>query len=191
MSTDNVNISDMALLDEPVDYNPDAVPTSTKVPDGTYLMELSLGKFGVKPKATKANKAYVEAHVQGKVIAPGTKFDGFRVSGFLTSLEFADETSAIQQMLRICGNKSRPTTCRELLAEVEDTLNANPQVLTKVRWEARAKDENGSWKRVKGMKNFPTLPDGSHDPEIDIAGEIVEARETIYGFARGGNGATA
>lgn len=182
----NENINNMQLLDEPIAYNPEAETSGiTKIPDGTYLMELSLGKFGIQVKKSAKGDIYLDTHVQGKIVDPGGRYDNFRASGFITSNAFDDGTSPIQQFLKRAGDTNPYATARELLAAVETNLNGVPQIYTKLRWEAKGKDNNGKWQRAKNMKVFPLRPDGSHDPFIELPGvdEPCEARETIYAFA--------
>lgn len=193
------NISNMALYDEPVDLDLTAEQEPqgfAKIPDATYLMELSLGKNGVNVKKSQAGRIYVEAHVRGRIIAPGTQYDGLHASGFVTNIPFKDKASGndskvsvLQQLLKLTGWSGSISTQGELAQAVEQTLSASPQVHARTRWEASAK-VNGKWERVSGMRKFPQNADGSYSPFADIGGEEVEARENIVGFYAG-NGATA
>lgn len=178
-----MSITNMELLDEQIEYNPEAESTSfTKLPDATYLMELSLGKNGINVKKNNAGQVYLDVHVQGRVVAPGERFDNYKASGFITSNTFKDGTSPVQQLLLRAGQSSAFTTARELADAVELTLTSTPQLYTRVRWEANGKLEDGSWKRYKGMRSFPKDASGNPIPEVEIGGEMKPARETIYGF---------
>lgn len=192
----NESISNMNLLDDPIEYNPTAKQESSKIPDGTYLMSLSLGKYGTSTFAAKG-KPCVKAHVEGKIVAPGTRYDGWKASGFLTSMQFSDGTSPLQQLLFRSGSTAAVASARELITAVEETLAANPEVNCKVRWETKGiKDqESGKYIQIKGMKNFPQNEDGSFDPyvHVDVNGstEELEAYPTIYAFAAKGGAATS
>ncbi len=180
------DINNMNLLDETIEYNPEAESSgsSTKLPDGTYLMSLALGKFGIELKTTtEGKKPYIQVHVQGTVIDPGSQFNGFRASGTVSSIVFEDGTSVVTDLLKQAGTTPPASvTLRQLKEAVELALQANLQLLTRVRWEASAKTSSGKWERVKGMKKFPQNPDGSYSPYVEIDGETVEAYERIVGF---------
>lgn len=179
------DINNMHLLNEQIEYNPEAESSSSsvKLPDGTYLMSLALGKFGIDVKTTADKKPYIQAHVQGVVIDPGGQFNSYRANGSISSLVFEDGTSAVTDLLKRAGTPAPATvTLGDLKALVETALQANLQLQTRVRWEAKAKDSSGKWQRVKGMKKFPQNPDGSYSPYVEIDGETVEAYEQIVGF---------
>ena len=177
------NISTRELKGEPIEYNPTAQPESSKIPDGTYLMELSLGKNGITGFVANG-KVQVKAHVEGRIISPGDRYDGWRASGYLTSMQFKDGTSPLQQMLFHAGCVASATTDVELADLVRQTLDGSPQLRAKLRWETKSvKDDKGNWQQVRGMKKFPQRADGSYDPFVVVAGEELEAYPTIYGFA--------
>ena len=192
------DINNLALLEEQVDYDPSAeLNPNLVVPDDTYLGELCLGKFGIEVKAPRSGgKPYLNVSVTGKIIKPGGKFDGFRVSGFIKSIVYETGTSPVHQMLKSCG-KAAPASCtlKDLWKLIEDTLSGTPQCKLRTRWEASCKNSAGAeneYIRIRGMKNFPIGANGEHTPRVDVTldnGEVVtlEARPTIVDFQPAGN----
>lgn len=192
----NETISNMNLLDDPIEYNPTAKQESSKIPDGTYLMSLTLGKYGTSTFAAQG-KPCVKAHVEGKIVAPGTRYDGWKASGFLTSLQFKDGTSPLQQLLFRAGSTAAIASARELITAVEETLGGTPELNCKVRWETKGikNQDTGKYVQFRGMKAFPQEEDGTYKPEIEVeingSVEVLEAYPTIYGFAAKGGAATS
>lgn len=206
MSYESVNINNMNLRNEVISYDPDAELNSGSmtVPEGTYLIRLGYGKYGIKDPATgesqpvaltttKAGKPQVQAAIEATIIAPGTKYDGFRVSGRVSSLVFENSgTSAIHQLLKAVGT---PAPAQGTLGDLENLVNAalqgGAQCNTKLRWEASTKNSDGSYMRVKGMRKFPQRTDGTYDPNYNFSladgSEVtVEARPEFNDFQPSG-----
>jgi hypothetical protein len=192
MSYDS-DVNNLALLEESIEYDPSAELNPTlKVPDGTYLSELSLGKFGIEVNAPRSGgKPYLNVHVQAKIIQPGDRYDGFRVSGFIKTTDFGNGATPVHEMLKSCGSAApAQQKLKDLWVLVESTLAGTPQCKVRTRWEASTKNSSGAdseYLRIRGMKNFPILANGSYSPfktvTLDDGSEVqVEARETIVDF---------
>src|SRR5579862_1682245 len=160
----------MTLYDEPVNYDPTAELNPTiKIPDGTRLMELSLGKLGIKPRPKGGQPTY-SVHLQGRIIAPGDKYDGYRVSGFIDSYVFANSgTSTVHQLLKAVGANTPPpgSPASALPAVIEQALAGLPQANVRTRWEASCKNSPGGsepYVRLSGMTKFPQKADGTYSP---------------------------
>jgi hypothetical protein len=191
------NISNRQLSDDPIDFNPAvSEKSSSKIPDGVYLMELGMGKYGISGFASQG-KTYASVQVEGKIIAPGTRYDGWRANGFINNMPFKDSTdSPLLNLHSAAGSTATATTNRELGAITEQLLAGSPQVACKIRWETkRIKDAQGKYHQVKGMKNFPANSEGGYEPfvtlEVDGVLEELEAYPTIYGFTANRGAATS
>lgn len=191
----DADINDLKLLDEVVSYDPEAeLNPQIMVPDGRNLVEVSLGSKGVQVHAQQNGKAYIDAHVRAKFIAPGTKYDGAVRSGFISSIVFEGGTSALHQLLKAVKSPA-PQSCAlsQLKALVEQALGGTPQCNTRTSWEAKWRnEETGKFDKnsfqIKGMKNFPLLPDGSYSPKAMHNNVEQIARETFKDWQPIGNG---
>ena len=188
------NINDLQLLEEIVNYDPQAELNPTvRIPDGWYLMDLSLGSNGIKIRPRSNGTSYLSVHVKGKVVAPGSKFDGYERTGFVSSIVFEkSKTSALHSLLSACGNAAPPQhSLGTLKSLVEETLAQTPQAQVRTKWEAGAKNPEGKYITVlRGMKQFPQNSDGSYNPRAkyrwdanDPNSEIdLEAQENFADF---------
>lgn len=204
MSYENTDINNLELRNEVVSYDPDAeFNPNLAVPDGNYLATLSHGKWGTGIKTSKAGKSYVQSSVQATIVAPGTKFDGFRISGRVSSLIMPNtNTGLLQQMLKSVGT---PVPANSTLGQIEDltnaALNSGAQCFVRTRWEASTKNSEGTtgpdqYLRIKGMRKFPQKADGSYDPNFtftlaDGSEVTTEARPEFSDFQPSASGAAS
>ena len=169
------DVNNLQLADEIVNYNPTAeLNPSSKIPDGWYLMEVSAKSEPIM-KAI-GQQPCVEVNVQGKIVAPGEKIDGFRTSGYVNSYIFqrgdSGGVSLLHALLKAAGMPAPPSsTLGQLQQLTAQTLGGTPQVRARIRLEASTRNSEGgtpSYLHLRGMKNFPddnvavfTLADGT------------------------------
>lgn len=179
-------------------YNPDFVeydPTAegrqggkgvafTPLPDGTREYRLEKGSKGIEIKTSSKGNRYVNAHVLGTVIAPGTQEDGKKQSFWVTEFGSSkgDDGKNLPDIHCICRYAGitipRRTSREELVNFLEQALSTNPIVRIGTRWQVRSevRDENGKIQRrvtTKGMKSFPQNADGTYQ-FVAINGEEPE-----------------
>lgn len=176
------DINNMDLMNEVVEYNPEAEYNPVLlVPDATYTVKLELGKGGTQLKKAKSTgKPYIDANISGTITDPGSKFDGFHVSGFYNSVVFASGASAIHQILKACGTPA-PASCTlgDLQTLLTNTLAGGPTIQARTRWEGSTKNSEGAenaYIRVRGMKNFDQRADGSYNPFVTVT--LADGSET-------------
>src|SRR6266446_5528453 len=137
-----------ALKQEVVSYDPDAeLNPAFFVPDGTYLVELALGgQNGITYSKDKSKKPFIEAWVNGKIIAPGTKYDGSTVSGPVKSMIFPNSNTSLLHQLLKSAQAPAPasTSLGDLEQRLANLLASKPQIAARTRLEAYLKDETGS-----------------------------------------------
>jgi hypothetical protein len=208
------DINNLALTDEPMEFTPEAdLNPSLLVPDGTYLADITFGKLAQfttnrdgEPFVDGNGKPYFKVHVSAKIVDPGGKYDGFYVSGFLSSnirknIQGESTSEVINMVKGITGHTVPAGTGQATLsAMVADCLANGCQAYIRTRWEALTRNSEtdaagnpvpakAKWITVKGMKKFPkaTYGDGySPVVEVELADGTItrlEAREAIVDFA--------
>lgn len=189
---EGVDINDLELLNEEIEYNPEAELTGPRpIPPETErpVVRLKLGEKGflgvrrTERRRDGSSATFIQFQVQATVIAPGKPWDGAVLFDNPSSMIFG-ETSALHRLLKAVG-RSVPTrtTLRRLKEEVEEALASEPLCRVSGRWEARAKDASGNYKTVLSrMRSFPQAADGTYVPEVIVNGERVRARFVIRDY---------
>ena len=201
------------LLAKEVEYDPqveDPFALPAPPPDGRHQAIIGLGratqgddpiqiKLQRKDGETAENASgdpYLFVPVALKILAPGEEWDGLMVYDNVSSLKMRNGatrtgTTRLHEMLKACGNPP-PQKCSLLVLRemVNQTLGAgNVTVEIETQWKAQVKqtDAKGEekYKTLKtGMKNFPKLESGNHDPKIahPKTGEEVVAKAEVKGY---------
>lgn len=165
---------------------------------GGLRVKYKLGNRGFSPAdlsdgpltSKKTGKRFFMVHLQGEVIAPGEYYNNANVFTNATSLIFESaKTSPIHQWLKSIGQPAPArATLQELYGLVQNAIAGEPIGTLKGRWEASVEDgetEGGKKKYktvLKGMRNFPALSDGRHNPEVSVNGQTVTAQFNVTDF---------
>lgn len=186
-----------ACTSEPVeiDYDNyvDASEFPPPVPEGNYLL-----KSGWQDPAKKFNVSggNLVAILKHTVIDVGTSNDGHTIGFDRVSTKTYERSgvkvSGAVDQIRAWGITDKPKTPAEFAAVISAAVDNESQFRAFVQWEAGCNhagtEHEVEWTapkeelfRVKGMKNFPLLPDGSRNSEIEckICKQTVRARERI------------
>jgi len=203
----NVDINDLALLEEQVEVTSGANPEdffSIALPDdGTHTAVLHLGDRGIsvgRQRASDGQKtgaAFLNVHLQARILGEDRK-EGLSVFDNPTSIVMQSAgTSKLHVILDLLGS-SAPSPCSlgELKSHVEQVLAQSPQIGITTVWEAqvnRGSKEKPDYQTVaKGQKRFPSVldsegnPTGKFTPEVQDprSGEIVKAQVRISKYSR-------
>jgi len=190
--TATVDLNDLSLWDQEVEYNPEAELTTSVIPpdDKRHVVKWKLGSRGIgEPKKSANGKVFFSAHLQGNIVAPGEYYDNAAIFDQLTSIVFESGTSGMHAWLKGIGQPA-PGRCSlgELKQRVMDALASEPMCRVRGRWEASVKtgtNSNGKAiyeTKLKKMRNFPQLADGRYNSEVDIDGQTVRAQFAVQDY---------
>jgi hypothetical protein len=176
------------LADEPEEeidgFDPEADPFAGPPPvdDGKYLVKLTLNEKRPVEKKPRTDGLgnYFRIGVVAVIQDPGGKFDGRMLFDDASTLPFGNSGSTrVAGILKALNVKPLPSASGQAL-QLCKALEAGPAATVKTQWEVSYKEDDGSWKRIKGQKNFLKYPNGSPMPIYPCPnGEEKEARATI------------
>ncbi len=136
-------------------------------PEGTYLVQID--PFTDDSFRHSAKNGSLVVRVTG-TIAEGPH-EGYPITTYVgsTAFERGDrKVSMLGLYLKACGLSGRLTTEADVIAAVQST--AGRTVKAKLRWEATNRATGFT---VKGMDQFPTWPDGTHQPWIEDPQDVA------------------
>jgi len=171
-----LDINDMSLVDEePIEIDPeaDAFATPTPPPDGTHIVKLKLfrqgsGDSGFTIAKDKNGNEYIQARLESRVVAEGTKYNNMpvfdRVNTIVLQSTSTCSMAGVLKALRVAV-PSRISK-RDLAKTLAAVLEGEPLVKIETQWQIREEQDDGKWRTIlKGMKRFP--------PKKDVSGNVV------------------
>lgn len=198
------------LLSQEVEYDPqveDPFALPAPPPDGRHQAIISLGRpaqgsddpIQIKLQRkdgetaeTASGDPYLFVPVALKILAPGEDYDGLMVYDNVSSLKMRNGTTRLHEMLKACGNppprQCKLSTLRDMILQTLGGGNVTVEIETQWRAQVEETDAKTGKKEYKtlktGMKNFPKLENGNHDPKIahPKTGEEVVARAEVKGY---------
>jgi hypothetical protein len=204
-STGELDLNDPKFASEDIGVNPegDAYATPPPVPDGDYRAKIkqldiakadgSLARF--KPWA-KGDKVALVTKIEATIQDPTGKYDNLKVfdSWFGTYLNRDGSTKA-STLLRALGKPIKSgATHLALMEALIQALASEPDVIITTQWEASCEkcreeaQKSGSKnpRSVLGMRKFPPLANGEHNPDMictaDSKHGFMTAQVRIAGF---------
>jgi hypothetical protein len=181
--------------------------------DQQYQVKVLLGDGGVTVRrqerkgdlnGQRTGLLFLNFALELRIVDPGQPWDNAACFDNATSIVMQNSgTSKLHSILRALG---APAMGRMDLAALRDhalgVLAGEPTAVITGKWEARAKDQDGTYRTVlKGMKNFPLLdpehPELGHSPWAEDrvrmdpktrqqigTGEMVRARFQVDNYLR-------
>lgn len=131
-----------------------------------------------------------DAKVGGKIV--GTRKSWARVNAIPESVNFTnvkkgrEQANSFADMLIAAGWKDPLTSNDDYLNALLTVVEGEAELRGRTDWSAYSNPNSteyaGTGDTVRGMDNFPAMPDGSFNPRIEIAGAVILARNDWKGF---------
>lgn len=196
-----IDLSDPSLQSAIPNYDPEADYSAYRpLPDGDYIMAISLGERGVYAKRTDKSGAFLVAEITHIVKDPSAAtYDGVPVdTNYVTSIYSERQgTSTLVDLLRCLGKPpARGLNLQQLGEFAKGVLGSGLLCKVRTKWEARSQEAQEAWDAgdrthgrkqgviLRGQKSFPQNDKGEHVPMVEcpVTGEEKQARPKVQGY---------
>lgn len=178
----------------------DAGTYTAKLVDGAFKLDGHTRPIRISSaKSKRNNQTYLavsfvtevqDAVVGGKNV--GTKRVFTKVNTIPESLLFnevkagRENANSFMDALRAAGFTGSLQSNEDYINALLELIEQNALVRQRLDWNAYSNPNSteyaGTGETVRGMKNFPLKPDGSHDPRIKIGESVILAQNETKAF---------